>query len=223
MVLCFPLLLILSEQFRELSRWPFIARYRSNYGVTDVLCNFAGQSEVNSDLHFMALDVLYPELIEPESGANLPWKEGEKGELVLTHLCKEAQPLIRFRTHDIIQITGTGQSPCGRSTPRFRVIGRSDDMVVVRGINVFPTMVAEILNQIEDLSGEYHITLTTPPPYDYLPVDAELKTGQNSSPTKEEVAVEIKKYLGVTAKVALMPANSFPRVEGKTKRVIKTF
>ena len=204
------------------SVWGFKVR-NSNYGVTDVLCNFAGQSEANPDLHFMALDVLYPELIEPESGESLPWKEGEKGELVLTHLCKEAQPLIRFRTNDIIQITGTGQSPCGRSTPRFRVIGRSDDMVVVRGINVFPTMIAEVLNQIDGLSGEYRITLTTPPPYDFLPIDAELEIGQSRSLTEEEVGAAIKKSLGVSARVTLMPANSFPRVEGKTKRVIKTF
>jgi len=70
----------------------------ANYGVTDVFCNFAGQTEADNDLYFMAMDVLHPELIEPGSGRVLPWREGERGELVLTHLSRECQPLVRFRT-----------------------------------------------------------------------------------------------------------------------------
>ena len=101
----------------------------ANYGVTDVFCNFAGQSELDNDLHFMALDVLHPELIAPESGAVLPWREGERGELVLTHVSRDVSLLVRFRTGDIILLTGTGRARCGRTAPRFRVVGRSDDMV----------------------------------------------------------------------------------------------
>ena len=131
----------------------------ANYGVSDVFCNFAGQTEQDIDLHFMALDVLHPELVAPETGAALPWREGERGELVLTHVSRECQPLVRFRTGDIIELTGIGRAACGRTAPRFRVVGRSDDMVVVRGINVFPAQVAAVLNRDDALSGEYRIVL----------------------------------------------------------------
>ena len=148
--------------------WGFQVR-NSNYGVTDILCNFAGQSTLSNDLNFVGLDVLYPEMIDPVTTASKPWQVGGSGELVLTHLCKQAQPLVRFRTNDIIEITGTEQAGCGRTATRFRVIGRSDDMIVVRGINVFPTMIAEVINQIDGLSTEYRIVLDSLPPYDFLP------------------------------------------------------
>ena len=119
------------------SVWGFTAR-NANYGVSDVFSNFASQCWANNDLHFLGEDVLYPELIEPESGEPVPWREGASGELVLTHLKREAQPLVRFRTNDVIVVTGTGMCTCGREATRFRVLGRSDDMVVVRGVNIFP-------------------------------------------------------------------------------------
>src|SRR5580658_656874 len=89
--------------------WGMAAR-NANYGMSDVFSNFASQTEHDNDLHFVALDVLHPELIAPESGAVLPWREGERGELVLTHLSRECQPLVRFRTGDIILLTGTDRA-----------------------------------------------------------------------------------------------------------------
>ena len=203
--------------------WGFKVR-NSNYGVTDVLCNFAGQTEVSNDLHFMAPDVLYPEMIDPDSGDLKPWQEGETGELVLTHLCKEAQPLVRFRTGDIITLTGTGKAACGRTVPRFRVVGRSDDMVVVRGINVFPTQVAAIINPMSALSGEYRIVLNSKPPYDRLELEVELaREHHNPRSLMAEIKDSIKKNIGVTANVSLLAPNTFPKTEGKTKRVRKNF
>jgi phenylacetate-CoA ligase len=198
--------------------WGFKVR-NANYGVSDVFCNFAGQSEVSDDLHFMALDVLHPELVDPASGAPLPWREGERGELVLTHMSRVCQPLVRFRTGDIVQITGTGRAACGRTAPRFRVVGRSDDMVVVRGLNAFPAQVAAVLTAIPALSGEYRILLQGAGPYDRLPVEAELAAGA----TAEAAAVEqaIKRALGMTARVTLLPFGSLPRTDGKTRRVIR--
>lgn len=201
--------------------WGFAVR-NANYGVSDVLSNFAGQTDISNDLHFVALDVLFPELIDPETGRRLPWREGENGELVLTHLAKEAQPLVRFRTGDIITLTGLGTARCGRTSPRFRVIGRSDDMVVVRGLNLFPTMIAGVINQINELSGEYRIVLGGPPPYDLLPVDVEL--AQGTAPMEglaEAIEATIKRELGATARVRLLPPMSLPRTEGKTRRVIR--
>ncbi len=200
--------------------WGFKVR-NANYGVSDVFCNFAGQSEVDDDLHFMALDVLHPELVDPESGATLPWREGERGELVLTHVSRECQPLVRFRTGDIIALTGTGRARCGRTAPRFRVIGRTDDMVVVRGINVFPVQIAAQVMRAADLSGEYRIVLPGPPPYDTLPVEVELAEAAIASGQDAALAAAIKRELGVTARVRLVPFGTLPRTEGKTRRVIR--
>lgn len=203
--------------------WGMQAR-NANYGVSDVFCNFAGQTEQDNDLHFMALDVLHPELIAPDTGAALPWREGERGELVLTHLSRECQPLVRFRTGDIVVLTGTGRAACGRTAPRFRIVGRSDDMVVVRGINVFPAQVAAVLNRDGALSGEYRIVLDGPGPYDALPVEAELADTPVGPPAErlaETLAVAIKRELGITARVALLPFGALPRTEGKTRRVIR--
>ncbi|MBS0562324.1 MAG: AMP-binding protein [Proteobacteria bacterium] len=196
----------------------------ANYGVSDVFCNFAGQTERDNDLHFMALDVLHPELVSPETGAPLPWREGTQGELVLTHVARECQPLVRFRTGDIVVLTGTGRAACGRTAPRFRVVGRSDDMVVVRGLNAFPTQVAAVLTRNPALSGEYRIVLEGPPPYDALPVEAELA---ESAPPAEAASLaaaieaEMKRALGLTARVALLPFGALPRTEGKTRRVVR--
>lgn len=203
--------------------WGFKVR-NSNYGVTDILCNFAGQSTSSNDLHFVALDILYPELIDPDSGNLKPWKAGESGELVLTHLCKQAQPLVRFRTNDIVVLTGTDKAACGRTAPRFRVIGRSDDMIVVRGINVFPTMIAEVIHQIAELSGEYRIRLDHLPPYDFLPIEVELSKDQpNQQGLTANLENRIKQSVGVSAKVTLLAPDSLPRTEGKTKRVIREY
>jgi phenylacetate-CoA ligase len=201
--------------------WGFAPR-NANYGVSDVFCNFAGQTERNDDLHFMALDVLHPELIEPASGDVLPWREGARGELVLTHLSRECQPLVRFRTGDVIELTGLGRAACGRTAPRFRVVGRSDDMVVVRGINAFPAQVAAVLNRETALSGEYRIVLDGSPPYDTLPVEAEVAEGvEPDTGIADAVEASIKRALGLSAHVTLLAFGTLPRTEGKTRRVIR--
>ncbi|SOC22596.1 phenylacetate--CoA ligase family protein [Stappia indica] len=194
----------------------------SNYGVSDVFCNLASECEHDTHLHFMAADVLHAELIDPDSGAPKALEAGESGELVLTHLVRDCQPLVRFRTGDIIRIGGTAPCSCGRTGFRFSVVGRSDDMVVVRGLNMFPTMVAAVLNSFAELSGEYRIRLASPPPYDTLPVEAELAQGApESGELAARVAAEIKARLGASASVHLLPAGSLPRTEGKTRRVIR--
>ena len=194
----------------------------ANYGVSDVFSNFAAQCEEDSRLHFLAGDVLYPELIDPEEGAPRPLSAGAEGELVLTHLARDCQPLVRFRTGDIISVDETGPCSCGRKGMRFRVVGRSDDMVVVRGLNLFPTMVAAVVNAFDELSGEYRIFLDHGPPYDTLPLQVELAKGYAAAGSlAEEVAQAVKVKLGATAQVTLLPPASLPVTEGKTKRVIR--
>jgi phenylacetate-CoA ligase len=170
----------------------------------------------------MAPDLLHAELVEPASGEPISWQEGSEGELVLTHLRRDCQPLVRFRSGDVILLTGTDRAACGRTVPRFRVIGRSDDMVVVRGINAFPTQVAAVLGLFAELSGEYRIVLPGPPPYDRLPVEAELANGgAPQEALAEAVANRLKRELGIGAAVSLLPYRSLPRSEGKTRRVVR--
>ncbi len=202
--------------------WGFAAR-NSNYGVTDVMCNFAGQCEDQDALHFMALDVLHPELIDPATGDVLEWAEGASGELVLTHLARECQPLVRFRTGDLITLESVDSCACGRTAPRFRVTGRADDMVVVRGVNVFPTSVAALVTADPDLSGEYRIRLTGPGPYDRLPLDVEMARvpASSSEVVRSRIEQAARRDLRVTTEVTVLPYGSLPRTEGKTRRVVR--
>lgn len=196
----------------------------ANYGVSDVFSNFAAQCEHDARLHFLAGDVLYPELIDPDSGASLPLESGQTGELVLTHLVRDCQPLVRFRSGDIITVDTTEPCACGRAGFRFRVVGRSDDMVVVRGLNLFPTMIAAVISQFEELSGDYRIHLDTPPPHDVLPVQVEIaKSRENTTGLPAMLEMAIKRELGATARVTVLPAGSFPVTEGKTRRVIRGY
>ncbi len=196
----------------------------ANYGVSDVFSNFAAQCVHDTRLHFLAGDVLFPELIEPESGSPLAIETGQEGELVLTHLVRDCQPLVRFRTGDIIAVDDTEPCVCGRTGMRFRVVGRSDDMVVVRGLNIFPTMVAAVIAGFPELSGDYRVVLERKPPYDHLPVQVELARGVSSTEgLGQGVETAIKQKLGARAKVSILPAGSFALTEGKTKRVVRTY
>lgn len=196
----------------------------ANYGVSDVFCNFASECAYDTALHFVAHDVLHVELIDPDSGMPKEVAAGNEGELVLTHLIRECQPLVRFRTGDIIRVENTETCVCGCAGFRFRVIGRSDDMVVVRGLNMFPTMVAALVASFEELSGDYRIVLDAPPPYDVLPVQAEMAAdGQDDGTLSRRIEERFKQKLGATIRVQIVPHATFPRTEGKTKRVIRTY
>ena len=196
----------------------------ANYGVSDVFCNFASECPYDTALHFVAHDVLHVELIDPDTGDNKKLEAGNEGELVLTHLSRECQPLVRFRTGDIIRIEGTDPCQCGCTGFRFRVIGRSDDMIVVRGLNMFPTMVAAVITSFDELSGDYRIVLDTPPPYDVLPVHVELASdGRDDGTLRQRIEQTFKKKLGATMHVKILPYGTFPRTEGKTKRVIRSY
>lgn len=212
---------LLRERLRE--TWGMEPR-NANYGVSDVMSNFAAQCNHDTRLHFVAGDVLYPELIDPDSGATIAIESGNEGELVLTHLQRQCQPLVRFRSGDIIAIDETGPCQCGRGGMRFRVVGRSDDMVVIRGLNLFPTMVAAVVNKFAELSGDYRIVLDQKPPYDFVPVHVELAKGQKIEPgLAAEIEKTIKTRLGARAQVTLLPAESLPVTEGKTKRVVRSY
>ena len=200
----------------------------ANYGVSDVLCNFAAVCQENYQLHFLGTGTLLFQLIDPESGEDIPVEEGVVGEMVLTHLQKEAQPLVRYRTSDLLEILGVGPCSCGRTGPRFRVIGRADDMLHVKGINVFPNGVARVLeSMVPDVTGEFQIVLSHPSPYTHL--DITVEQGEKIRPEemeglKSKVTARLKEELNFKASVTLVPPGSIERTQmGKAIRVIRNY
>jgi len=199
----------------------------ANFGMADVLSIMGSECEYRQGLHFQAQGAVAVELIEPESGTPLTISEGAEGELVYTHILKEAQPLVRYRARDVVRILGTGPCECGRTSFRFRILGRSDDMLHVRGINVFPTGVGNVLASLSDqLSGEFLIVVDHPPPHQYLKIRVEL--AQQLSPNAmgglvEQIKQALREKLNFRSEPELVPYGTLPRTEQKARRVIKTY
>ncbi len=162
-------------------------------------------------------DHFYPEILDPATGTPLP--DGTTGELVITSLTKEALPIIRYRTRDITTLLpGTA-----RSMRRIgRVTGRSDDMLIVRGVNVFPTQIEELILREPGLSPHYVLEIRRDGRLDELDVVVEMKSGPTgaTTDTADRLVQKIKGYIGVTVRVRIEPAGSIARSMGKAKRVI---
>jgi phenylacetate-CoA ligase len=191
-----------------------------SYGLSEVIGpGVAGECvETKDGLHIWE-DHFYPEIIDPKTGAVKA--EGEFGELVLTSLTKEAMPVIRYRTGDLTRLLpGTA-----RSMRRIeKISGRSDDMMIVRGVNVFPTQIEELLLRVPALSGHYQLILSREGRLDALDVHVEARTVAQSDEAHAHAAIElahaIKQRIGVTAKVSVMAPGQIERSAGKAKRVI---
>ena len=193
------------------------------YGLSEVIGPGVAQECIESkDGPTLWEDHFYPEIIDPQSGA--PLAEGETGELVITTLTKEGMPAIRYRTRDLTALLpGTA-----RSMRRIeRVRGRSDDMLIIRGVNVFPSQIEAVLAKDERLLPHYVLELRRPERLDELEVVVELRAafaGKMSGAEIDEAGrnVEhlIKSYVGVTAKARIVPPGTIERSQGKAKRVI---
>ena len=163
-------------------------------------------------------DYVYIEVIDPKTGLNVP--DGEWGELVITTLVKEGAPLIRFRTHDISRII-PGQCPCGCRYPRIdTIMGRSDDMMKIKGVNVFPKQIEEILAEFSDLSSEYQIRISHLDGRDTMGIYVETNGHVDFAEMSEAVAEAVKGKIGFTPIVKVVELGVLPRSEKKTKRVI---
>lgn len=169
-------------------------------------------------------DHFLPEIINPETGA--PVKAGEQGELVITTITKQGIPLIRYRTRDITSISYTPCS-CGRTHARIaRMSGRSDDMLIIRGVNVFPSQIESILVRIEGVEPHYVLIVDREGNLDTLEVQVEVDESLFSDEIKvlqalaRRIEKEIKDMLGVTCRVKLVEPKTIQRSEGKAKRVI---
>ncbi|NLL94963.1 MAG: phenylacetate--CoA ligase [Thermoplasmatales archaeon] len=171
----------------------------------------------------LSWDMVYPEIIDPETGEVLG--PGEEGELVVTMLKKEALPMVRFRLRDVTAII-EGPCKCGRTSPRIRrITGRTDDMLIVRGINVFPSQVEHALLQVPELTGHYQITVDRIGALDVMKVEAEIDPDAFSDKMEDLMSIKkraegiMKKYLNIGVRIELREHGSLPRYEGKGSRV----
>ncbi len=189
------------------------------YGLTEIYGPGIGiNCSEQTGMHIFD-DYLYTEIIDPVTGEVLP--DGEEGEIVITTLVKEGAPLIRFRTHDLSKII-PGECSCGRHYPRLdTIIGRSDDMFKVHGVNIFPSQVEEILGLVDGVSSEYKIDIAHDESRnrDIIMVTAEAEGRVDFNGTAEEIKRLFKSKLNVTPKVSIVSINTLPRSEKKTKRV----
>jgi phenylacetate-CoA ligase len=188
------------------------ARLGDTYGLSDVWGTLAGECEERSGLHFLGQDAAYVELIEPDSGDPLALEPGARGELVFTHLARRATPVLRFRSRDVAEIVAV-ECACGRSGFRFRVVGRSDDMFRVRGVNVFPSAIDELLR--EHGVDRFAVVLERFPVEPPVEILVEGVDGR-----EDELAAAVKARLGFTCRVR---AASLPRTETKAKRLYRVY
>jgi phenylacetate-CoA ligase len=181
-------------------------------GVSSECLEGRDGAHVNED-HFLV------EVVHPESGELLP--DGEVGELVFTTLTKEALPLLRYRTGDLASVTRE-PCACGRTFARMsRIVGRTDDMLIIRGVNVFPSEIERALLAIPELSPHYQLLVDRPGHLDELTVEAELRDGETGGERLQGFVEErLGRALGLTARVRLGAPGSVPRSEGKALRVV---
>ncbi len=195
------------------------------YGLSEIIGPGVAQECPHQDGLHIWWDVFYPEVINPETGKAVG--EGEVGELVITTLTKKGIPLIRYRTRDNVSITYE-KCKCGRTAPRIsKIKGRTDDMIVVRGINVFPSQIEHVLLSIEGTQPHYQLIVDRKAgEMDELEIHVEVEEKVFSDEVKkleilkEKIRKEIASVLSISAKVKLVEPKTIERSEGKAKRVI---
>ena len=188
------------------------------YGLTEIYGPGIGiNCKYDTGMHYWD-DYLYLEIIDPATGENVP--DGEWGEIVITTLVKEGAPLIRFRTHDLSRII-PGECPCGSKFPRIDAItGRSDDMMKIKGVNVFPKQIEEILGTFPELSSEYQIRISHLDGKDSMRIYVEASGSNDFKLLQQKVAAAVKSKIGFTPIVYVVELGFLPRSEKKSKRVI---
>jgi phenylacetate-CoA ligase len=208
--------------FRAMLQDGWGAQVTEAMGVGDIGVSLWGECEEQDGMHLGARGFVHAELIEPDTGKALELDDGAAGELVLTHLRHRAAPLLRFRTRDHV-VVRTSPCTCGRTGPRIRCLGRTDDMLIVRGVNVFPSAVREVVSGfVPRVSGHIVVRPRGPgvkqePP---LPVAVELAQGAPADPILAETIRErLRDVLVVQARVELVPWGSLRRSEYKSQLV----
>ncbi len=198
------------------------AKVTEAMGIGDIGPSLWGECEEQDGMHLGARGFVHPELIDPETGAAVPLEDGSAGELVLTHLRHRAAPLLRFRTRDHVEVR-LSPCGCGRTGPRVRCVGRSDDMLIVRGVNVFPSALREVVSAFSPrVSGYILVRPRAPgvkqePP---LPLTVELAPGGAAdTDLAEAIRERVRSVLVVQTEVELVPWGSLQRSEYKSQLV----
>jgi phenylacetate-CoA ligase len=191
-------------------------------GIGDIGVSLWGECEEQDGMHFGARGFVHAELIDPGSGDPLEFEHGASGELVLTHLRHRAAPLLRFRSRDHVEVRA-GRCACGRTAPRVRCIGRTDDMLIVRGVNVFPSALREVVGEFApEVSGRILVRpraegVKQDPP---LPVSVELgRDARADESLAEAIRERLRSALVVQTRVELVPWGTLERSEYKSKLV----
>jgi phenylacetate-CoA ligase len=187
------------------------------YGLSEVMGpGVASECIESKDGPVIWEDHFYPEIIDPETGEVLP--DGSEGELVFTSLTKEAMPVIRYRTRDLTRLL----PPTSRSMRRMgKIVGRSDDMLIIRGVNLFPTQVEELVLQEKGLGGQYQLVVTRDGLLDELLIRCELALGASDDGIGRRLSERIKNLIGVTARISVEAPESIERtLVGKARRVV---
>ncbi len=202
------------------------ARVTEGLGNADMVPIIFAECPDQSGMHYNGQEYVYCEIIDPESGKVLSVESGVSGELVYTSLERECVPLVRFRTRDRVTILGTS-CKCGRTSYKLRCVGRTDDMLIVLGVNVFPSAVRDIVSSFyPQMTGEVQILLDQPGPGVNPPlrVVAEYGNGgQDQAALQKKVEDKVKSVLSVSATVQLVPAGTLPRFEMKGQLIKKLF
>ena len=212
-----------SEAMRQRIQDAFGAKACDIYGLSEIIGPGVAAEcfEAQNGLHLWE-DHFYCEVIDPQTLAPVP--DGGAGELVITTLTKEALPMVRYRTRDITRIAGE-PCTCGRTHRRIlRVSGRSDDMLIIRGVNVYPSQIEAVLVGLRGLAPHYQLVLTREGPLDAMTVEVELASGAPADAAARaqkagEVRHHIKSMVGVTCEVVLKAPGEVPRSQGKAVRV----
>ena len=208
---------------RERIENAFGCKVRESMGIGDISLSVWAEDDDGNGMHFMAREFVHVELIDPASGEPIPWDHKAEGELVYTALRRDAMPLLRFRSRDHV-VVNMETNPSGRTGPRIRCIGRTDDMLIVRGVNLFPSAIRSILAEFTpDVSGmlqvrpKEHGVLQTPP----LPVVVELGEDfrGSSNDLRARLKDEIRARLLVTTDIELVPYGTVPRETYKSKLI----
>ena len=209
------------EQRKKIEKMLGVKAYNS-FGMSEMCGPGVGfECKEQNGLHFWE-DYYIVEIVDPETLEPVP--DGEIGELVLTTINREAMPLLRYRTRDLTRVLGY-DCPCGRKHIRIdRMKGRSDDMMVLRGVNIFPIQIEKILMQFKELSTDYLITLTTDNDNDNMTVEVELDQLFTDDYTRlqsltKEITRRLKDEILLTPRVKLVPKGTLPKSEGKAVRV----
>jgi phenylacetate-CoA ligase len=208
--------------FRTLLEEGWGARVTEAMGIGDIGVSLWGECEQQDGMHLGARGLVHAELVDPGTGGAVEVEDGAEGELVLTHLRHRAAPHLRFRTRDHVHVR-TGPCPCGRVSPRIRCLGRTDDMLIVRGVNVFPSAVREVVGEfVPRVSGHIRVRPRAPgvkqePP---LPVTVELARGAQPAPAlADAIRARLRDVLVVQTQVELVPWGSLRRSDYKSTLV----